>query len=261
MLTSITGKRIIPFAFILTTFFFGPEVTANETIRACFENWSPYYEVTTDGRVKGPVFEIIDRIAAEINVTVEYSELPYKRCLSEVRNNQFDMILLSSPGVAGIVESKTPLAYWNLMAVVKKDALDKEFDEMLQFRGRNVGTYAGYLYPPIISNSRSQWATETIVNYNEKTDGDQLRIFRLIEQGRIDVAFLDLAWLHSILAKTTLKVKILRPPVHSDPSMIGYAPNSKKTTRLFEERLAQLSRSGELDFLYKSRLGIPLSAF
>lgn len=261
MLIFIARKKLIPFVAILTSFFFGPEVTANETIRVCFENWSPYYESTTEGGLKGPVFEIIDRISAEVNVTVEYSELPYTRCLLEVRNNRFDMILLSSPGVAGVIESKTPLAFWNLMAVVKKGSGHKEFASMLQFKGKNVGTFAGYLYPPAISSFRSLWALEVKIHYNEKTDSEQVRVFRLIERNRIDVAFLDLAWIHSILAKNALKIEILHPPVHSDPSMIGYAPKSKKIALLFEERLAQLSESGELDILYKSRIGISLSAF
>jgi len=214
---------------------------AQDKLKACYEDWPPYMYQTNNGEHKGPVITVIQKIAANLNIELELTPLPYARCLRNVAIKQQDLILGFSGTEEGILNSTNPIVFWNLVAMVREDSVFQEFKTMSQFSGQTILSESTFSYPePIMGWLKSNKSKSYRFQYGEATLESNLQPFEILLNKKADVFFEDEGWLRTQIKSHKHPVKILFPAVVTDPNFLGFSKGLEKQADAFSKQLTLL---------------------
>lgn len=151
LVRSFRGLRYVIWTvfFALPSFAFGQSI---DVLKLCFESADVRPWRTADG--KGLNFDLINGAARQLGIRVIYIGLPWKRCLSELKDNQLDGAFAASfkadrKDIGAFPGGETPddskRMHMDSYVVVRKKGSDVRWDGQV-FSGLNgaVGIQLGY---------------------------------------------------------------------------------------------------------------------
>lgn len=223
-------KRILLF-FVLCFHF--SQAFANDTTlyRFCFERWWPYSFIDTHGLAQGIEIELLKAISKEHNLTIEFSELPYQRCLDSVKNgtNDFALHIDKADDLLMLDYSYTS---WSLSFAVKQG----RFASIADFIGAapSVMLASEYTYPDeIYLKLKKMNAIIVERSFYEQTDEDAKSFFSVLNSERIDAVLVDRRWASKMISIYQIPVVILPEVLHEEPQFMGYIESNRlKATKL-----------------------------
>lgn len=159
-------------------------------LKVGWEDWAPYIYMK-DGRLCGPEYSYLERLATKTGCTLEFIEQPWIRSLINLKTNRIDMLYGASHTEerAAFARFSKPYRYEQFTLVSKDDQTPRAvcLREWLkeEKNGRSskiIGLIRGFYYgdrlEPIVRNSASPHLV-----YEVRND-DQLKI--MLTLGRID---------------------------------------------------------------------------
>lgn len=210
-------------------------VSASEPLKmtVCFERWWPYSFTDTAGQPQGIEIELLQASSKIHNVTFEYSELPYQRCLDSVKNGSIDFALHIDKK-DNLLMLKEPYTFWSLSLAVKKGRFSSIAD--LNGLSPSVMMASEYIYPDeIYQKLKLMNAVILERSFYEQTDDDAEAFFSVLNNERIDAIVVDRRWAGKMIKNKNIPVEILPETLHEEPQFIGYIEHNKdKATKLSE---------------------------
>lgn len=209
--------------------------SASEPLKmtVCFERWWPYSFTDTAGPPQGIEIELLQASSKIHNVTFEYSELPYQRCLDSVKNGSIDFALHIDKN-DDLLMLDDSYAYWSLSLAVKKG----RFGSISDFKGLSpsVMMAAEYTYPDeIYQKLKLMNAVVVERSFYEQNDEDAEAFFSVLKNERIDAILVDKRWAGKMISNKNIPVDILPETLHEEPQFIGYLEHNRaKATKLTE---------------------------
>lgn len=241
------------------------EIQQGQTLRACDDvnEWPPYaYRQRVDGQATGELtgytVELMRRIAARNGLRIEFSLLPWRRCLDAVRSGEMQLLL------NGIRTPQREREYW-ISEPIYETRLLYLWSEPRHPQG-----------PPLSGADLSRLRIGGLhgYSYSQLDEATQERLLRapnyasllqMLHLGRVDIALVNEAVMlgHAALGHAEL----------GDPKRLGHAPLPDRppsrfhlmATRiglqghalieLINRELPRLERSGELARLRAQFLG------
>ncbi|GEM_PF-654990 len=229
---------------------------ANSNIKICYESWEPYYWQDQKNNFTGPVIDIVNNIYQKQGFTIEYTELPFARCLANLKAGIFDGFLSVSPTVTNVRMSKHPIAYWTLNAIVRSNDSFEHFLSMAQFSHYRVLLHQDYDYPTAITDYHHSW--KSVIPFTYKAKGrflGQSRPYRMIARQRADVLFEDFWTASSIIRTRKLDLKILQPSIAIEPNYLAFQKDDLFLATLFDMGMDALIANGKAQAIYKRYFG------
>lgn len=197
-----------------------PASASPSVLNVCYEPWEPYVFKDSDGQLRGIAVELFDTALSKLGLTARYEELPFKRCISEVRDGLRDVAMPITGGRENLVDSQTVFAYWTLAAIVPKSSPLESPVTLDALNELSVIIIDGYEYPKKITS----WAEDhpRLVEVTYSADGAGMVPYRMLEFGRADVFIEDNYWSANLIEANGLDLKVLDPALDSIISVAGY---------------------------------------
>ncbi|BBN81693.1 hypothetical protein PA25_16780 [Pseudoalteromonas sp. A25] len=215
--------------------------TEPDKIRFCFSRWWPY-NFSEQGVVKGLQIDILRSAMKDSGVSLEFSELPFKRCKDSVRLGKYDFILdIDTSDDLDIV--KYSISSWQLSFAVEHDAGVNSLSDIKSLKEFRVVMAEEYIYPDIVYDKLSKLNAITArVSYYESSDEDAKALFGILKNAQVEALLVDRYWAKQVVRKYNLPVLIFDEPLHVEPQFIGYvAKYAKHKASLLEQNLNLLS--------------------
>lgn len=204
-------------AFVATGSF-GAE--SSSTVRVCYETWDPYTFRDDAGEMHGIAVELLNTALDELGHVARYEELPFKRCLAEVRAGTADIAMPVIRGRGYLSHSQTVFAHWTLAAIVPQSLAINGPINLNTLNDFSVILISGYQYPENISRWAGSHSDIAEVTYS--ADGEGLVPFRMLEFGRADVFIEDNFWSAKLIEDHNLPLRVMEPALGSAINVAGY---------------------------------------
>lgn len=189
-------------------------------VQVCYETWDPYIFKDDSGKLQGIAIELMNTALDELGLVASYEELPFKRCIADVRAGVEDIAIPVTEGRGYLLHSQTAFAHWTLAAIVPDSLAISSPISLDALNDLSVIMISGYEYPDHIS----QWAKShpDIAEVTYSADGQGLVPFRMLEFGRADVFIEDSFWSAQLIETHDLNLRVLEPALDSAISVAGY---------------------------------------
>lgn len=199
-----------------------PATADVEVLTICYEPWEPYIYKDDSGEVLGVAVELMNEALAELGYKAKYKEMPFRRCVSSVRNDHSDIAMPITAGKNDIHDSSTVFAHWTLAAIVPADSPLKSPVSLAQLMDERVIIIDGYDYPPKIT----RWfeSHPSVVEVSYSSDGSGLVPFNMLELKRADVFVEDNYWSENLIQEEGFDLRVLEPALDSAISVAGFRP-------------------------------------
>jgi len=215
----------------------------------------PYAIIRENQLVAGIIKEIVDEIALELKINVEYVNIPRKREELYLQNGRIDAIIISNP--KWLMQSER--FHWSEPLFVEQDLLvtlnthNPKITNISAMTGMNIGTIRGYIYPtlaPLFENNTINRSDTRSIQSNFT----RLQFSRI--DGFIDSNFLIYHYLHNNKVENIFKVE---PVIISEHGIqTALSANSPITKNQFDFVLNKLKEKGIIkDILNKYHLIMP----
>lgn len=222
-----------------------PAQSGAAPISVCMEQWAPYYAEDEDGVARGAAIDALDIALSKLGHTASYTVLPYGRCVRSVRLGRIDAILTLSPGEPGFVYVNVPLAHWTIAAIVHKDDPIEQFESVSQFADHTPIYFTSYSYPASLDDFLSKPDAIGI-----SSQEDTLQPLRIVQARERHVVFEDMIWAKRLVRELNLNVKVLEPPVLTEPNYLAFSPERAAIALSVEILLTKMSADGRLQEIY-----------
>ncbi len=197
--------------------------SAEETspVRVCFERWWPFSYVDENLQAHGIVVDLVRYASQTLKREVEFEELPYKRCVDDVRSGRRDFTLHVDKTDKLKMINET-LASWDLTFAVRKGEFTS-LEEMKKAKRLQLMIAEEYDYPDAVYEKLDAMGHRIIKrSYYETTDEDANTFFALLINRRVDAILVDQRWAKKMIIKNHINVALLDDLLHSEPQFIGY---------------------------------------
>lgn len=218
---------------------------AQESVRICFEEWAPFAE-TRDEKPAGIQIDIMQRAFDRARISVQFFEMPYVRCLQNVRAGRFDAILASSDE-AGLTPMNISVLRWELGVFVHEDRPGLVFQSFDDFVGKQIGLVDGYDYGPNIMDRLTDWDVQEAP--------DAVFNLRKLAKQRIDFTITDVLWAQTVIRKENLPIKALFPTIKSIPQYTYFHPERADIIPLIEAAMFEMKADGTIELIYRRQTG------
>lgn len=199
---------------------------------------------------EGFYFDIMQVIYKPLNINIEYEIMPYSRALNMIETKQADAIfsIYSAKLIKemtkkdGLLTPKRAVTIERLSAIFSKKA-QIQWQGMRTLKNKKVAWIRGYNY---------QYFLNVPVQMEELSSYDQ--IFPLLERGRIDFYIDALSDISHTIEKYNIDVTQYEVgDIVAHNLYIGFSdtPTSEYLIALFDQRINELDKSGQLDKIYK----------
>ena len=232
----VTFALIAVLYFILT--LCGPASAQQKSIKACYTDFPPY-SYRSGGNHQGLSIEIMNRIAADAGFSIEYQQLPWKRCHYQVAAGETDLAL-DSQGRGTLLcthesASFAIIVIWSQLEE-KQNKLSK-----VDLRDKKIG---------VASSSESiRNLISTVGAIPEIAPNDQSALTKL-SFGRTDFAATELLSGSAIIRESGLDVFPLTPAFGIVALKICATPASQNLIDQIDGQIIRLRRSGQIDKVY-----------
>ncbi|WP_125779283.1 substrate-binding periplasmic protein [Pseudoalteromonas rubra] len=213
--------------------------TTSEPITVCFERWRPFSYTDHGGIARGQEVDLIRAAARSMGRTVEFSELPFKRCVANVKygDTDFSLHVDKTDGLAIFSDSATS---WQLSLAVSA----ARFQSMAEFKHQDtprIMLATEYPYPKAVYRKLEALDARLVRrSYYEENDEHAKTFFNILTTARVDAILVDKLWAEHIVNQFRLPVLILAQDFHSEPQYIGYRHSNGALARQLEAALAAL---------------------
>lgn len=218
---------------------------ANEPVRICYEQWSPFAE-TRDEKPHGIQIAIMQGAFDRVSIPVEFFEMPYVRCLPSVKTGEFDAILASS-NETDLLPMTISVLRWELRIFVHEDYAGAEWTSLDEFAGKQAGVVAGYDYGHEIEDRFIEWDVQ-------ETPDAVFNLRKLAKQ-RIDFTIADSSWAQTVIRKEDLPIKALAPTIMSVAQYSYFHPKHADVITKIEAALLEMKEDGGIDEIYRHHTG------
>jgi polar amino acid transport system substrate-binding protein len=242
--------------YLLVAFFFLSSFrlaqAADKPLHVGWELWYPYQYRDKNQQLVGLDFDIFHRIVEQANVSVNYTELPWKRHLLFIKNGKMDIAMGSS-------KTKEREQYAYFTEPYRKETIKlfvrQKFLGVIQIANLRdllnsnylIGVEGGYYYGEQYQQLIQQ--VEFQSHINEVIDIEQ-NILMLMKD-RIDGVLVDPVTMKSFVEKYRLENEFIALPFTIYESsihlMLSKKSSSPELVNKFNQAIAQLSQDGTLD--------------
>ena len=236
------------FCFVLAILYPVRPAAAQDAHRvtACFEHWPPF-QVSRQAGATGISIELTRLIFAKMGKAVTFQELPYRRCVEQVRRGRLDMVV-SSGGEAGLITTKNHKVAWTLGFIVPEGSDIAAARPLSVFDGKRVGIVQQFDYPAVV-DQQTGWIVQV-------TNSDHNNLAKL-SRGRLDAVLTDVPWALSLHEWKQSGFRFVEPALAIVPQPDAFRPGLEALRDRYEAELQALIDSGVLDGFYQEAIGIP----
>ncbi len=189
-----------------------PKCADGKTLRvAIAANREPMCFVM-DNVYRGLDCELIERIAYELDMRVEYSDMQFSALITALQSGKADVVisnLTETPERAQKVNFTTPYFYNPQVAVVKKlsDGSNVDLTKLSDLEGKTVATYSGSVFFEVIN--------QKIPNVNHLFFNDMTSVTEAVRAGKADALATDEPVARLIVSKDP-QLKIMEEKLLAD---------------------------------------------
>ncbi|TMP26107.1 ABC transporter substrate-binding protein [Pseudoalteromonas rubra] len=208
-------------------------------ISVCFERWRPFSFIDQDGIARGQEVDLIKAAAQALNRAVEFSELPFKRCVANVKfgSTDFSLHVDKTDGLAIFSDAAT---FWQLSLAVSA-ARFKTLDEFKTISTPRIVLATEYPYPKAVYRKLEALDARLVRrSYYEENDEHAKTFFDILTTKRVDAMLVDKQWAQHMIEKFNLPVNILAQDFHREPQFIGYRHSNAPLAQQLEAALSAL---------------------
>jgi polar amino acid transport system substrate-binding protein len=218
-------------------------------VRACFEIWPPYQAMDGQGWAKGVALDVTRDILGALGYEVEFTSLPYKRCVKMVQAGEMDMVI-SSAGERGLVPAHVHKVNWVIGLFMSRKQAPSQFGSLSEIGPLTVGYGQQFKLPAPLASSpylRFDAAPDDLLN------------FRKLASGRIDAVATDVPWASGLSALDRLGAIYVPPALAIVPQPDAFRPGLEALRDAYSDILMAKRASGDLDKCYAKALGRTLT--
>lgn len=211
-----------------------------ESFNFCYERWKPFAYVDENGRFAGESIELIRKSVAQANITVNFKELPFARCIAAVSAGQFDFILHSDKNES-LPFIDIPINNWQITLAFHRDSQIKNLKIP---QNTKVMLSWDYQYPAEVMGYLSdQHARLVKTKYYAKDDESTRLLFQHLIINRVDAMLVDRVWAEYKIALLGLPLRTSNEDLYVEPQFVAYSPKevakAKRLEHLLREMLKQ----------------------
>ena len=244
-------KQLIAILFLINLFQLSTS-HAESDVSVCYGAWPPYSYIDENGTSTGIVVDLINIAVSKLGKTVNWTQLPYRRCIQQVKQGKMDAIALLNEQTEGITTNEQAVAYWVLGAVVRENDKLKAYSSLNDFTGKKWLKVTDFDYPQHIEEF-SDWQTIPV--------HELANTLSMLEVERGDIAIEDVPFTLYQLQNVGHKVRILYPSIASIPQYFGVHRSAEPILKTLSVELAKLRADGIFDQIYEKYLGMGYSQF
>jgi polar amino acid transport system substrate-binding protein len=235
-------------ALITAMVWFGPSArSAAEEVSYCFNEWPPYAYL--DGaQAKGISVEILTEATRRAGMTASFVELPWNRCLEQVRSGETDAVIDAAER-AEYIQGPASFSAYTDHFWVRADDFAQVYDATA-LENRTLGLVEGYVYPDSLIADVEQ--ADMKIDY-AVDDGNNLE---KLAAGRVDVIVADLFSTLHIVREKGLALRQLLPAHSVDMLYPSFGPERGDKQGRVDAALQGMLRDGFIDGLYRRYFGI-----
>ncbi len=199
-----------------------------------FDDFAPYSWRDEQGKMRGIMVDVMDRVASELDIKVSHEGYPWLRAQKRVRSGQADGFVtvptLERRGYTLIVEE--PVAFSALTVFTQAGhpgmAKIQQAKSLADLKGFTILDYIG-----------NGWGKENLAGFKVHLTMNVDNVFKMLSAGRGDLMFTD-----SIVANFKLSQLGLTGQIVEVPLQLGLTPLTLciANTSPFHRRAAEFSR-------------------
>jgi polar amino acid transport system substrate-binding protein len=211
-----------------------------DTIKLCGVEWLPF--TMGEQLDHGISIEINQEAFKRMGHTASISNVPWKRCIDEVREGKFDA-MIDAGDVRGFSFPKNPTTIYALSFWVRADAPDTTYKGVESLKGKKVGLVLGYTYSPEIDKIK-EW------NVDRVTD-DETNLKKLAAR-RVDYIANDIVSCPLVAKRLGItNIRPLLPPFNVYPLGLSFGPKSlKKFAADYDKAIEGMLKDGTIETIY-----------
>lgn len=246
-------KRTIGMAFMLTLSLaiFSSFAARSEdgVVAFCFNEWPPYAQMV-DGKPGGISVEILREAAVRAGLRPAFVELPWNRCLQNVRDGLTDAVIDAATREEFLQGPSSFSVYTNTFWVRADDPV-QVFD-VTALRDHRIGLVDGYIYPEDLSAMLRPPAYQVEFSVDDSVNVRKLA-FR-----RVDAIIGDYIATTLLARENGYSLRALQPPHSFDRLYPSFNKDRAGLQERIDAALAAMLEEGFVDRLYRSRFNISL---
>lgn len=216
-----------------------------DTIRICNTDWAPYASLQ-DGEVRGISVDIYTEALRRAGDHVIFTQMPWKRCLLKVKENEFHAAA-DSTNRPGYLFGPTVTSIFAQNAWVQQDNPLQSYAGLKTLENQRVGLVSGYVYPDYITKN-----DRIMVDY---ANLDEINLKKLA-LGRMDMAISDLVNSQVIADRLGLQIRPLTPVVSVNLLYPVFGPAFEEEQKRMDRALLTMQQDGTMDRIYLDHLNI-----
>lgn len=226
-------------------------VSAAEVVKIAADEWCPY-NCAPDGDRPGYMVEIVREALRPAGLSVEYSTMPWKRALLDMREGRINGAVGAQVGEAEGVYPTEPLgAGRNILAMLPERAASLNWTGVESLRSLRLGGAQGYAYDqgPIDAYIAGAGKAVELLSGTEV----QSQNLRKLLAGRIDAVIEDENVMRMTISEMQPKPDV-RIVVIGEPAFVGVVlsaaiPDSRKHADLIDDYVVRVRADGRLKAL------------
>ncbi len=247
-------KRITSFLAVclaLTLLTTGFAIAETITIRT--DTWAPYTD--TPGDKPGYMTEVAEAIFTAKGYKIDYQLMPWTRCLDAVKKGTYDAVLGTEPSESPTFVYPTEALGVNQNGFYVKKGSSWKYTNADSFKQVRLGIIDGYGYFPELDSYIETYKGNKLF---KATGEDALpKLLKMLKAGRLDAIIDNINVMSASIQEGKLTDVIVSAGAvdYLDDLYMAFSPakdSSEKYSKIFDEGLIELRKSGELQKIMES---------
>lgn len=206
---------------------------------------TPPFCFTEGGKLTGFDIDLIETIAKDNNVKVEWKPMKFNGIIPAIQSKQVDGAI-SAMSITDkrkkVVDFTDPYFDSGLVLVVKKDSPIKSLDDL---RGKTLVSKTGTSSAIKAKEFASQYG------FKVKNLDEEPNLYMDVESGGSDALINDYPFVLYRLNTKSSKLKIVGGKLNADNYGVAITKNNKEVYDVFNNGIKKLKENGKYDELYK----------
>ena len=235
-------------AMLLMLVSLGALSASGAPVSFCFNDWPPLTMKTAAGP-KGISITIIKEAAKRLGKEVTFQELPWNRCLQQVKDGEIDAVIGAAKR-AEFIQGPTSFSLFSDTFWVRDDS---NINSYADIQGGRIGLVYGYNY------GDQPLAHIAALGLKHEYGVDDPTNIRKLAFGRVETIIADLASTLHFVRQHGLKIHPILPPYSFDRLYESFHNGKRDIQSQFDHMFATLLEEGFVDAVYQQYLGINYS--
>ncbi len=234
-------RKFLLRCFIVGTCYNPAWAEAAQKLSFCYETWHPFAYVNEAGEAVGEHIEALEQALAITEYQVVFIELPFMRCLKQVKNGQIDFVLhVDETDDVKLINH--PIGSWDLLLAYKYGQQNRLADDKSSMPAK-VLIARDYSYPQVVLDTLNTMAVEIIQKSFYTSNPEEVkRLFKLLEAGFVDAILVDKSWAEYEMSQQNIQVTLSEEILYSQPQYIGYVDRNRATAQKVYSALVAMSQ-------------------